>query len=136
MSRQDQYAVTASLDGRDLGIFETFTGGEIDSSETTFKLGAMGPRVSLGGSVEPGNVTIGTLFDLSRWQPVIHWIVSRVGKGTLTVKKQPLDVDGNAFGDPLTYTGKLKQCNPPEVDANSGDAAMLELEMTPAGTVT
>lgn len=92
--------------------------------------------MSLGGAVNVGNVTIGTLYDLGRWQPLIHWIIGRVGKGTLTVKKQPLDVDGNAFGDPLTYTGKLKQANPPEADANGTDAAILELEMTPAGTVT
>src|SRR5215475_3364414 len=130
--RQDRFRVTAAVDGRDLGVFETFSGGEVDSEETTFKLGAMGPRVSLGGSVNVGNVTIGSLFDLSRWQPIIHWVISRAGKGTLTVKKQPLDVDGNAFGDPLTYTGKLKQVNPPDVDANSSDAAVLELELTPA----
>jgi len=133
--RQDQFAVTASLDGRDLGVFETFSGGEIDSEETTYKTGAMGPRVSLGGSVNVGNVTIGRLFDIVREQPIIHWMIGRAGKGTLTIKKQPLDVDGNAYGDPLTYTGKLKQVNPPEVDANSSDAAILELELTPAGTV-
>jgi hypothetical protein len=134
--RQDQFAITASVDGRDLGVFETFSGGEIDSEETTYKLGAMGPRVSLGGSVNVGNVTIGKLSDLVWSQSIIHWLIGRAGKGTLTIKKQPLDVDGNAFGRPLTYTGKLKQVTPPEADANSSDAAVLELELTPAGTVT
>jgi hypothetical protein len=134
--RQDSYAITASLDDRDLGVFETFSGGEIDSEETTYRLGAMGPRVALGGAVTVGNVTIGKLNELAWSQSIVHWLISRAGKGTLTIKKQPLDVDGNAFGRPLTYTGKLKQVNPPEADANSSDAAVLELELSPAGTVT
>jgi len=45
-------------------------------------------------------------------------------------------VDGNAFGDPLTYQGRLKTVTPPEVDSMGTDAAMISLEMTPVGTVT
>lgn len=132
--RQDRFRVTASVDGRDLGVFETFSGGEVDSEETTYKLGGMGARVSLGGSVTVGNVTIGKLWTESV-QLLTHWLISRAGKGRLVIKKQALDVDGNAFGIPLTYGGVLKQVNPPEVDANSSDAAVLELEQTPDGTV-
>jgi hypothetical protein len=134
--RQDQYNVTVVIDGEDLGTFDKFTGGEIDSEETTYKPGGMGARVSLGGSVNVGNVTISRLYDIEREQPIIHRLLARVGKGQMTVNKQPLDVDGNVYGRPLVYTGKLKQVNPPEVDSESSDAALLELEMTPAGTVT
>jgi hypothetical protein len=66
----------------------------------------------------------------------IHALLARVGKATIVVKKQPLDVDGNAGAlRPLTYTGKLKRVHPPEPDSESSDAALLELEMTPVGTV-
>jgi len=133
--RQDQFAVTVVVDGTDLGTFDTFSGGEIDSEEVTYKPGGMAPRVSLGGSVTPGNVTVSVLFDLARFQEIIHWLISRAGKGEIVVNKQPLDVDGNAFGRPLVYRGKLKQVNPPEHDSESSDAAKIELEMTPAGTV-
>jgi hypothetical protein len=134
-SRVDQYDVTVTVDGQLLGTFGKMTGGEIDSDETTVKPGAMAPRVSLGGSVNVGNVTVSTLYDLQTIHGIIHWLASRCGKAAMVVKKQPLDADGNAFGKALTYTGMLKQVNPPEVDAESSDAAWLELEMTAAGTV-
>lgn len=136
MSRQDQYDVRVVVDDRDLGTWDKFTGGEVDSEELTFKPGAMGSRVSLGGSVNLGNVTVSRLYDLSHVHAIVHWLISRVGKATVVITKQPLDVDANAWGKPLTYRGKLKQINPPEHDSESNDAALLELEMTPAGTVT
>lgn len=133
--RVDQYDTRVTVDGRDLGTFDKLTGGEIDSEETTYKPGGMGPRISLGGSVNVGNVTVSTLYDLSRIHLIIHWLIGRVGRGQIVVNKQPLDPDGNAFGRPLVYRGVLKQVNPPEVDSESSDAALIEMEMTPNGTV-
>lgn len=135
MSRVDQYDVRVSVDGVNLATFDKLSGGEVDSEETTYKPGAMGPRVSLGGSTNIGNVTVSVLYDLTRIHTIIHWLISRVGKGTVVVNKQPLDVDGNAFGRPLVYSGTLKQVNPPDVDSEASDAALVELEITPVGTV-
>ena len=135
MSRQDQYDVKVVVDGVDLGTFDKLTGGEIDSEETTYKVGGMGPRISLGGSVNPGNVTVQVIYDLSRIHSIVHWLIGRVGKAPATISKQPLDVDGNAFGKAITYPARLKQVNPPEVDSESSDAALLELEFTVNGSV-
>ncbi len=133
--RADQYDVRVSIDGVDLGTFDKFTGGEVDSEETTYKPGAMGPRVALGGSVNVGNVTVSRLFDLDRDGQLVHWLISRAGKGDGVISKQTLDVDGNAYGRGLTYRGRLKQVNPPEHDSESSDAALIELEFTPTGAV-
>jgi hypothetical protein len=135
VSRQDQYNVTVTVDGTDLGTFDKLTGGEIDSEETTYKVGGMGPRISLGGSVNPGNVTVQVLYDLARIHTMVHWLIGRVGKGNATISKQPLDIDGNVYGRAITYPAKLKQVNPPEVDSESSDAALLELEFTVNGSV-
>src|SRR4051812_30158701 len=137
MSRQDQYAITMSVDNVDLGIWDKLTGGEVDSEEAKFKPGNMGAHVSLGGSVEIGNLTISRLYDLARDHlgangHGVHWLIGRAGKGQVTVNRQPLDVDGNAYGRPLVYTGTLKTVTPPEVDSESSDAALLECEVTPA----
>jgi hypothetical protein len=138
MSRQDQYAITLNVDGVDMGVWDKLSGGEIDSEESKYKPGGMGAHISLGGSVEVGNITVSRLYNLNRDHEGangIHWLISRVGKGNVTVNRQPLDVDGNAFGRPLVYTGKLKTVTPPEVDSESADAALIECEITPAGTV-
>ena len=135
MSRLDQYDVKVTVDDVDLGTFDKLSGGEIDSEETTYKPGGMGARVSLGGSVNVGNVTVSRLYQLNRDHLLVHWLITRAGKGEIVVAKQPLDVDGNVFGRPIVYSGRLKQVNPPEVDSESSDAALIELEMTPVGTV-
>lgn len=133
--RQDQYDIKVSIDGVDLGTFDKLSGGEVDSEETTYKPGAMGARVSLGGSVNVGAVTVSRLYDLTRDHGIVHWLIARAGRASAVVSKQPLDVDGNVFGRPIVYSGKLKQVNPPEVDSESSDSALIELEITPAGTV-
>jgi hypothetical protein len=134
--RADQFDVRVNVNGRDLGTFDKLSGGEVDSEEVRYKPGAMGKPVSLGGSVTVGNVTVSRLWDLQREQAIIHWLIGLAGKAKVTIKKQPLDVDGNAYGRPLVYTGKLKMITPPEHDSESVDAALLALEVTPSGTVT
>lgn len=124
-----------TVDGTALGVYDKLTGGEVDSEETKYKPGGMGASVSLGGSVEVGNLTISRLYVLNRDHDNIHWLLSRAGKGQVVISRQPLDVDGNAYGRPLVYTGTLKTVTPPEVDSESSDAALIECEITPAGTV-
>jgi hypothetical protein len=135
MSRQDQNAVTLTIDGRDLGIWDKLAGGEIDSDELQFKPGAMGSAVSLGGSVQVGELTLSRLYVLSRDHASIQWLISRVGKGDCTAARQPLDPDGNVYGGPIVYTGKLKTVTLPEIDSESSDAALLEIAITPNGKV-
>jgi len=133
--RKDQHAIHVSVDGVDFGIFDKKTGGEVDSSETTYQPGAMGQRISLGGVQEITALTVDRLFDLDRDGQQVHWLMSRVGKGDMVCSVQPLDVDGNVYGRPMTYKGKLKMVTPPEADSESSDAALISLEMTPAGSV-
>ncbi len=135
MSREDQYSVTVSIDGTDLGVFDKLTGGEVDSEETKFRPGGMQPHVSLGGYKTVNNVTVSRLYDLSRDHLKVPFLLDRVGKGTATISKQPLDTNGNPFGPPIVYTGKLKQVTLPDHDSESSDAAMIELEFSPSGTV-
>lgn len=134
-ARVDQYDVTVAIDGKALGTFDKLAGGEVDSEETSYKPGGMGARVSLGGSVNIGNVTVSVLYDLAAIHSQVHWLASRAGKADMVVTKQPLDADGNAYGRAIVYTGRLKQVKPPDHDSEASDAALLELEMTPAGTL-
>jgi hypothetical protein len=135
LSRQDQYNVAVSVDGRDLGTFDKFDGGEMDSDETKYRPGGMQPQVSLGGQSMVNNVTVSRLYNLGRDHQLMPWLLARVGKVQAIVKKQPLDVDGNPFGDPLVYRGKLKQVTAPPADSESNDAALLALEVSSGGTI-
>jgi hypothetical protein len=136
MSRQNQAVLTLTVDGRDFGVWDKLDGGEIDSDETKYKPGGMGPAVSLGGAVEVGDLTVSRLYVLGRDTETIHWLVSRVGKGQCVLGRMSLDTDGNVWGTPgLVYSGVLKTVTPPPVDSESSDAALIEAVIAPGGTV-
>jgi hypothetical protein len=95
----------------------------------------MGPRISLGGNVMVGNVTVHRLYDADA-QSRVKWLLGRVGKGRAVVTEQGLDVDGNATGDPLVWSGTLKRVTTPERSAeDSSTAATIELEISVSGQV-
>lgn len=132
MSRQDQYNVTVTVDTTQLGTFDKMTGGELDSEELKYKPGAMAAEVSLGGSQTVSNLVLSRLYRLDRDLSQVPFLKSRVGKGDVTVAKQSLDVDGNPFGTPIIYRGKLKKLTLPEVNSEGSNAALLELEVSSA----
>lgn len=138
MSRVDQYEITVKIDGMphvDDQPFDKMSGGGIDSEELKYKPGAMGDELSLGGSRTVGNVTVSRLFVLGRDDSLIPNLKKYVGNGDVTITKQSLDLDKNPFGEPMVYKGKLKAVNFPEPDSEANTAAMLELEISTAGTI-
>jgi hypothetical protein len=136
MSRLDQYEVSVALNGANLGVFDKMTGGHIDSEELKYKPGGMAPQVPLGGSVTVGNATVERLFSLARDLPLVPMIKAAVGKGTVVITRQSLDINGSPFGKPITWSGTLKQFTFPEPDSESNAAALFQLEVSTGGTVT
>src|SRR5262249_13268506 len=120
-----------------LGVFDVLTGGETDSDELKYRPGGMAPQISLGGTVQVGQLIVSRLYKLQRDHLQVHWLLRPVGQGNVVVHKAVLDPDGNTFGKPLVTRGTLKRVTPPEVDSNAtSDAATIELEITPEGVVT
>ena len=133
MSREDQYNVSATLNGVDLGTFDKMTGGDVDSDETKYKQGGMVPEISLGGSKTVTNITLSRLYDFDGDHQIRAALVAGVGSGTMIITKQPLDVDGNIYSSPIVYEGTLKQLTFPDHDSNSSSAGMIEMEISSAG---
>jgi hypothetical protein len=134
--RKDMWRVKLVVDGKSLvDSWDVMTGGESDTAELTYKPGGMQPPVSLGGSITIGQIVVSRLYDQPRDDSQLHWLLSRVGKGHVKITKTALDVNGNTWGHALVYNGTLKRVTPPEVDSTSTDAATIEMEITPAGSV-
>ena len=129
-TREDTQMVVANVDGRDLGIFDTFAGGEIDSEEAKYRPGAMATEISLGGRQTIGNVTIGRYYDVLRDHPLYKWLASRAGRAPGSAYWVPLTINGSVGGDPVLYLGTFKRVQHSDMDSNGGDAATLELEFT------
>jgi hypothetical protein len=136
MSRTNQYRVTLAVNGADWGVWDGFDGGEVDSDDNTYRPGGMARAKSLGGTVTVGNVTLNRNYELERDHLAVKTLINLAGKARVVVKKQPLDIDGNVYGDPLVYTGTLKRVTPPTVDSTSDDPAMIEVEITCDGAIS
>lgn len=135
-TREDTWLVSLSVDGRDLEVWDTVSGGEIDSEESKYRPGGMAAEISLGGTRTVGNITLGRNYDFLRDHPLLPWLVSRVGAGRCAIGRQPLDINGVPQGSPTRYTGTLKTVSPPDIDSMSNDPSMVELEITIDGTVS
>lgn len=134
MSRVDQHLTTAVIDGEPWGVFDTFEGGEADSEETRYRPGGMAPQKSLGGRATVGTITIGRLLELETdWARVLRLHETRTGKAWVTVSRQPLDIDGNPYGEPQVKRGKLKTVTLPDSDSESDDPAVWTMTITPEG---
>jgi hypothetical protein len=88
----------------------------------------MAPEEVLGGPATRTNSTLeiaytATLHELSTW------IESRAGLGSVVLSAQPLDANKNPYGKVRTYTGVVENVSPPEYDADSGDPAVMEIEV-------
>jgi hypothetical protein len=129
-TREDTWYVRASVDGRELGVFDTHAGGEVDSEESKYRPGGMDAEISLGGRQTIGNVTVARYYDVLRDHPLYVWLCSRAGKARGAVTWWPMTITGVVAGDGVTQHGTFKRAQRSDIDSNGGDAATLELEFT------
>lgn len=131
-SRQDQWLITATYDGKPLGKFDKKTGGAPAAQDTKYRPGGMVPEVSLGGPVSIDNITLSRLYDSSQ-KALLKTLFGLVGRARIVVTQQDLDQFGAPTGAPFTWTGTLIKSTPPDADSMSNAANMVELEISTDG---
>jgi hypothetical protein len=129
-TREDTHSVSVAVDGRDLGLFDTKSGGELDSEENLYSPGGMLGQISIGGQQTIGNVTVERYYDALRDHPLMSWLGNRRGWGRVSIGITPRDPQGVVRGDPIVYSGTLKTVTPPETDSTGADMATWSLEVT------
>lgn len=133
MARSNQFAVTLTIAGRDLGQWDEVEGGGVGSSDTTFRPGGMRPRIALGGSKETDSLTLRRLYDddLAGNEGFLY---EQVGKpGNAVAVRQRLDANERPSGRPITYRGNLTTATPPDNSGEDDDPALFEVELTIGG---
>jgi hypothetical protein len=118
-----------------IGVFDKMTGGEADSESVKYSEGGMGPETSQGGRQTTGNVTITRQYKRDRDHALARQLAQIRGRRRMSIHRQPLDPDGNAFGDPWVYTGFLKTVTPGDVDSESSDPDLFEIEQDTDSTI-
>lgn len=124
------YRVTASLNGQSIGTWDTFSGGGVTSDpKKRHPGGSRNPVVGTSRSNRE-DVTISRVQSNSPANETAHREWERLaGRGELAVTKTPLDEDGNPWGTPRTYIGRLKDVTPADYDSESEDDITVELTM-------
>lgn len=126
MAGERDFLVTAVAtyrgETRDLGVWDTFEGGDVTAPNSKHRRGGHGQEISYGGPPSVDDITITRDYDLARDHALGKWLRARVGRIRLTIVKTPLDEFGQVFGnDPDVYTGRMIGHTTPNVDSNSED---------------
>lgn len=126
MSSADQSRVTATVAGRQLGEWDSRTGGETTADGSRYRPG--GGREEVGNSKPTtGDVTIARKYERERDHELARWLRKQVGKALGSVNEQPTDNDDLPWGKPVTWSGKLMGVDTGEYDSQSGDPRMITL---------
>lgn len=130
---QERVTVIVKYGGetRNLGVFQSFSGGAIANTSVKNRQGGMGEEESLGSPGSREAITVGRIFDFERDLPNFKWLdnVCRQGGGQVSIGRQKLKPDRTAYGNPINYTGTLMKVTAPDSDSNATDKAEFTLEV-------
>jgi hypothetical protein len=133
LGRVDQYEWTVWVDGVYCGVWDDDSGGAIQAMEKKYRPGGMGPERSLGGQTSISNLTLTKAY--ARNSPEKKFLQSRVGRARVVGHKQPLDADGNPFGDADVYQGVLNAWTPANAKAESNDTDTYSIDISTDGVI-
>lgn len=131
-----QYLVTLTVDGiGDIGIFDTRKGGDNSIKVTMHRPGGMVPQKSFVTLPDYSTVTVSRVYERVRDHELVRALRTVAGKAFGTVTEQPLDTDGNAWGTPVTWRGRIGNIKPGDVDSNSTSVRMFDVDLEPETVV-
>jgi hypothetical protein len=136
-SRTDQYLVhlTRERDGKDFGNWQTYSGGGVDSAETTTRDGYGLPRVQMGGQPTTDAITCSRVFYPDTDAGQLAELKAGTGRDRFIANKQKLDIDGHTVGAPDVENCMLKSCKSSDVNVadDSPSADTYTIELSPEG---
>lgn len=129
------FRVRASINGQDLGVFDSRTGGRTSAANDKHTPGsAPSSQVALGGARTTEDVAVVRAFFHKRDHDLIRLFRPLCGLAEMTVTQVPLDADGREFGRPEVWTGVLQSIGPPDYDSSEdAPTATFEIVMTADG---
>jgi hypothetical protein len=124
---EQAYLVTCRVDGQDLGVWDTFSGGGPTTKTNMHRPGGMGEQVIYTSLPTYADVKVGRVLNDDRDWELSRRLATKCGRVRCSATVQPLDADGNAYGKSKTYSGILASLDDGKVDSTSEANKMLEL---------
>ena len=135
-ARTDTWLNTVTIDGNPIGTWDTFKGGDNDSTVQNYRPGGMAQQKVIGGQSTVSTITLDKSMERETdWSIISNLLRASIGRIAVVVSRQLLDDSGNPYGAPLVYTGILKQVLPGDTDSNKADAQIWSIVVVPAGTI-
>ena len=137
-TRQDTFLVALQVEDPkkpgtyiDWGIWDTKTGGDLDSEERLYYPGGMKDPYSLGGRISPQQVTLTRNYRIQRDHYHIQKLFDSVGVSNIIITQFPMDKYHKEHTPAIVYRGTLKTVTVPEHNSEStSDPAMLSIVCT------
>lgn len=133
-SNVGMFRTTVTVDGEDLGIFDTCEGGAVSSDITKRRPGtARSKRATYGAPQDTDDVTVAREWLRSRDYPLQRRLRKKVGWADVVITRTPLDprfeVPSGAEPE-ILVGGLLQNVGSPDSDTDGNDTAMLTLVVT------
>jgi hypothetical protein len=138
-TRQDTWLVALAIEDPanpgdpypDWGIWDTKTGGDIDSDDHLYYPGGMLPAYDLGGKPTPQSITLSRNYRIQRDHYRAQKLIDSVGKSNVRITIFPMDKYGNEHTPAIVYLGTLKTVTFPEINSeSSSDPGMITIVCT------
>ncbi|MDQ2727576.1 MAG: hypothetical protein M3Y91_06880 [Actinomycetota bacterium] len=125
-----QWLITVNVNGQDLGVWNKMSGGDTQTKMTKERPGGMGTETLYRGLATYSDVTVTRTYQRVRDHETVRLLQQLAGNAPMNVVKQPLDENGQAFGRPIAYTGKLAMVKPGPTDSEAETLTTIELDMS------
>lgn len=129
MATSQQFLVTLNVNGVDCGIWDTMKGGDTTVKAALHRPGGMGPEKSYRSLPTYAAVTVTRVMERSRDWELMRTLQDQAGGVPASVTRQPLDESGNAWGTPMTWSGRLGTVKTGDVDSTSSNPIMWEVDL-------
>jgi hypothetical protein len=134
MSTAQQSLVTATADlptgTVNLGIFDKRTGGDVQATAAKHRPGGWVSEKSYASLPTYTDVVINRVYERDRDHEMLRTLDNRAGRSMITVTEQPLDPDGHAWGNPITWRGRLLQIKHGDYDSTSAAVRQFEVHVS------
>jgi hypothetical protein len=121
-------SITVVIGGQALGVFDSYSGGEPAAKDNKHRPGGMGAEVSYGSLPSWSDISVSRVYQWDRDWELERDLVPLAGRVSFSMTEQPLDPDGNAYGNPKTWSGRFLSIKPGKADSTSDAVRMWEID--------
>ena len=127
---EQQWLATLNVNGVDYGIFDKFSGGDVSAAANKHRPGGMGPEVTYLALPTYTDVSLTKVYETQRDHDRVAQLHDLVGRALASVTLTPLDDQGNPWGNPRVYQGRLIGVKDGGTDSMSNAARMFEVDIS------